>query len=131
MRRSQKKYERNQGLSAIDPKLAMALAPEAGKVAGSIVDNTFQNLRRSQDDVCGKKPFLFGKKRWEKCVQDVNQAELDAQVQQTKALAKAGSVPGSQGQDQSFFQKNKTPLIIGGSVLALGIGYGIYQMTKK
>lgn len=124
MKRTCKKCEQ---LSNIDPKLIAAVAPTAGKSVDNIVDNVFTNLKRSVDDTCGKKPFLFGKKRWEKCVQDVRQAEIDAQVEIAKSTNRPVKITGSNN-DESFFKKYKTPLIIGGVLLT---GGAIYYFTQK
>lgn len=85
---------------------------------GNFITNS-QELAWSAPE-CGKRPFFIGASRdtWNECA----------------AKFAARQMPGTDGdtndnnQLTSFWQKNKTPILIGAGVLA---AFLIYQTTKK
>ncbi len=89
------------------------MLPGATSAAGNAFARQKQ-LEWSAPD-CGKRPFFIGKRRneWEQCA-----------AKQKAAFNLPPAPPGS----QSFAQKNKMPLIIGGIVVTAGI---VYFLTRK
>lgn len=101
-------------LGAVDPSII------AGAVKG--VTNVANNLISMRADKygapeCGKRPFLpFGKKRraWEECAQNV-------------AIRNRNMEINSNQENESFLEKYKTPLIIGGISVGGLIAYKIFM----
>lgn len=107
-------------IAAAAIKVGAALKPMLPG-ATSAAGNTFarqKELEWSAPD-CGKRPFFIGKRRneWEKC------AALKAEQKANAFNLPMAMLPGN-----SFVQKNKTPLIIGGVVLIAG---AIFLLRKK
>lgn len=94
--------------------LVKPMIPGATSAAGNMFQRQ-KELEWSAPD-CGKRPFFIGKRRneWEQCA-----------AQQKNIM---GTIPGEQPGSQSFAQKNRMPLIIGGVVLAAGV---VYLITKR
>jgi LPXTG-motif cell wall-anchored protein len=90
------------------------MLPGATSAAGNAFARQ-KDLEWSAPD-CGKRPFFIGKRlnEWEQCA-----------ARQKNILS---TIPPAQPGSQSFVQKNKTPLIIGGVVLAAGV---VYFLTKR
>jgi hypothetical protein len=91
---------------------AVAVASKAIPGAISAVGNAFANQKELQwiEPDCGSRPFFIGKRRneWEQCV-----AKAQQQRQQF------GIMPGTEtATGKSFLSKNKTPLLIGGAIIA-------------
>lgn len=93
------------------------MLPGAASAAGNAFARQ-KELEWSAPD-CGKRPFFIGKRRneWEQCA-----AQKDLQK------ANAFNLPPAMEGANSFVQKNKTPLIIGGVVLVAG---AIFLLRKK
>jgi hypothetical protein len=93
------------------------MLPGATSAAGNAFARQ-KELEWSAPD-CGKRPFFIGKRRneWEQCA-----------AKQKNIL---GTIPGEQPGSQSFVQKNRMPLIIGGVVLTAGIVYFITRKKSK
>jgi hypothetical protein len=86
---------------------------------GNFISNS-QELAWSAPE-CGKRPFFIGPARdtWNECA---------AKFAARQMPGGTGTTPNVNDTLSSFWQKNKTPILIGAGVLAALI---IYQTTKK
>lgn len=88
----------------------------AGEMIGGVFDR--HNEEKWSAPECGKRPFFIGRRRneWEKC------RAQSMQRTQMNQMPVAAPV-----RKQNFFAQNKTPLLIGGGVLAAVL---IYKALK-